>query len=341
MSETANIDRLVRIIQGLMNKTVENGASEQEAAIAAEKVQTLLEDYNLDMDQIATSKSDTRGKQAHTAAAMYKYQRELMKRIAEMNFCMHWLDETNAMSFGKMRTVKRHILLGRKANVVGTTLMYDYLVSTMDRLLPYTGMEKRGKAALLWLEGCSDRLQVRLVEARREREAEAARRATEEATRARHPGAAPSTGTALTIVDVMQNETDLNWDAHMGFEPGTTTRARLEHVAKMAVYRAEREAKEAAAVVVELALVASGMSQSDAWHVARGYDVPKPVETKPETDAQRRKRKEREERAYRNSYRPDPRAVRRSTAEYQAGSGVGDTISLNQQVKHNSTGRIG
>lgn len=331
MGETANIDRLVRVIQGLMTKTTEAGATEQEAATAAAKIQELLETYNLDMDQIATSKTGERGKQEHTAAAMYVYQRGLMEHIAKMNFCMHWIDETQAQSFGKMRKVKRHILLGRKANVVGTTIMYDYLVATMDRMLPYYGMEKRGKAALLWLEGCSDRLQQRLDTARREREAEAARKAEEEAVRARHPGAA-SSGTALTIIDVTRNEMELNIDVVKGYPLGTTTANRLA-----------RQAEEAALAAKMKELQAGGMSWDHAWYVARGYDIPTPVahvEPKPETDAQRRKREAKEERAYYRSYRADPREKRRRTAEYHAGAGVGDSISLHQQVGKDSTGRL-
>ena len=338
MSDTVNIGRVVKIIQALMQKTTDNGCTEEEMALAAEKVQSLLEQYNLSLDAIASSKTDSRGKDMHQAAAMYKYQRRLMKAVAEMNFCMHWLDEITAESFGKTRKVKRHVLLGRKVNIVGTTMMYDYLVATLDRMLPYQGMAKRGKSALLWREGASDRLQVRLADARYEREAEAAKKTEEEAVRARHPGAA-STGTSLTIVDLTKNEYDLNVDALEGLEPGTTTARRLAREARQAVLNAEWEEEKKIVDAKTADLMAGGMSYDEAWHRARGHHWTPPKEPTPETEAQKRKREDRErrdnEKFWDKYYKEN---ARKNTPEYAAGSAAGGDISLNRQVGKDKLG---
>lgn len=324
MSNPVNMEALSRRIRGLLNLANHPDTPEHEAAAAGARVQAMVEEYNLDLDNISTSHTDERGKEMHTSAAMYMYQRDLMKAVAEMNFCMWWVDEVYAESNGKTRKVKRHVLLGRKVNVVASKLLYDYLIGTMDRLLPYTGMDKRGKSALLWLEGCSDRLQARFMKARVQRELEAKRKAEEDKARAQHPSYAGN-GTALTLVELVKNEYELNHDVMMDLPLGTTTALRLANQARAA--ERERVTKDK-----EIALMEEGISVEHAWYLARGYDIPTPRVEKPETEAQKRKREAREEK-WRRSYRPDKRAQRKYSEEYQSGYEEGSNIGLNDQIK--------
>ena len=168
-------------------------SNEHEAALAAQRCQELLAEHNLSMAEIGaageskTQVSGKREKTPHDKSAMYKYQTELMEALAKNNFCMYWISEqwkadpkgsklryfhttdfTDQNKYEKGRIAKVHILLGREDNVMVTRMMYDYLVETMDRLLPWQGMEKRGKEALLWLAGCTETLVGRLDEQRRQ-----------------------------------------------------------------------------------------------------------------------------------------------------------------------------
>lgn len=313
--------------------------NQHEAELAAQRCQDLLAEHNMSMAEIESipnyTRTDKREKTAHKAAAMYQYQRDLMKAIAKNNFCFHWIEERfKPDPKGKPQWVdgreqrgryaKAHMLLGREENVVGTQMMYDYLTETMDRLLPYQGMDKRGKDALLWLAGCTESLVDRLDEQRRQKEAET-RRKSEEMAKSGETG-------LVRLSDVYQTEDDLNTDARYGYEPGTTARQRAESMARQHVCEMKEEE-----------LVLQGTDANDAWYVARGFNIPNKeavvvVESKKETDAQRRKREEREarERAKRREkwdrqYHQE--AARRNDPAYRGGKSTGQEISLNKQVK--------
>lgn len=331
--------------------------NEHEAALAASRVQDLLADYNLSLAEVhaagdkaskAKQEFTPREQKSHDKAAMYKYQTQLMEALARNNFCMHWIDEqwrpdpkgkklrghyqrnaTTEQFWDKGRLVKVHMLLGSEVNVVTTQIIYDYLVETMDRLLPWQGMEKRGKDALLWLSGCTETLVERLNEQRYVKDEESRRAQAE---------AAKTGGTALVrLADLYNTEADLNNDAKWGYEPGTTGRKRRE-----------RELRYQAEAAREAELVAMGMNPSEAWYRARGFDVPaKEAEAKPETEAERRER-EREEakqakRDERRQQQSDARwereraeeRARRSHPAYQRGTQDGHNIGLDAQVKDN------
>lgn len=335
-------EAFIRRLRAMRNMTVDRGASVEEAANAAAMVQRMLAERGMTLAEIAgrdtepgaASRAEKREKTKHDRAAMYKYQRDLMEALANNNFCMYFLDEEWAMSFGKERRVKRHVLLGRESNVIGTTMTYDYLVETMDRLLPYTGMEKRGKEALIWLEGCASRLVERLNDLRRQMAAESEKKKAEEEKRRQHPAYA-SSGTALvTLDDVYGSEEDLNTDAQYGYEPGTTARERRE-----------REAKSAAAKAKCDALVAAGKSYDVAyWMAYCGYSEQKAIETeaaskKRDEENAKRERKNEQRRArsgggFRSRWtNADQRDYeRRNSPVFAEGRKTGDKISLNKQV---------
>lgn len=361
MSDTQVTEALVLKLRKLMTLRDHASATEGEASAAAGMVQDLMAKYNLSLHQIesAGTKDDGgRARRQHDRAAMYSFQRELMACIAKNNFCRHWIEEVQVpheKKAGFTRKAKRHFLLGREINVKSVEMVYDYLVETMDRVLPYQGMEKRGKDALLWLAGCSDRLIVRL-DAQREQAEEASKvQAAEEDVRSRHPGAASSSN-ALVLVDVYQNEEELNEDYMKGLEPGTTTRRRLE---------AEAKARARHAKIDEL--VATGVSWEDAYYIASYGHIPDWVlksrvedelrankraadasnqKSKPETDAQRRKREERAQRAESADndryYRSQRKYAERNCSDaYQQGARAGADIGLDRQVAEELKKRIG
>lgn len=357
MSDIQVTESLVIKVRGLLALANHHATPEHEAAAAAGMVQKLMAKYNLSVHQLeAAGAKDQLGgkreKRQHDRAAMYNYQRVLMECLAKNNFCRHWIEEVEVpheRKAGYFRKAKRHFLLGRDINVKTTEMVYDYLIETMDRLLPWQGMDKRGKDALLWLLGCAERLIERLNDQRRETEEESKQQAKEDAMRAKHPGSA-STGTALVLVDAYQNEEELNEDFIKGHEPGTTTRLRLERDAK---------SREIDAKIAELR--AGGMGWEDAYYTAHYGKIPdwvtrsrerqaaeeaakaaKPAKPeRPETDAQRAKR-ERRERAWNDqAWRSQNKAnAKRYTAAYQMGSKAGADIGLDPQVGNTKKARI-
>lgn len=348
MSDTQITEALVLRIQKMLALASHKDTPEAEAAAAAGMVQRMMETYNLSVHQLESAGTQTglggkREKRQHDRAAMYNHQRELMACIAKNNFCRHWVAEVyvpHERKEGQQRRAKRHMLLGRDINVKSVEMVYDYLIDTMDRLLPWQGMDKRGKDALLWLAGCTERLCTRLDDQRRQAEEASKAEAQEAAVRAKHPSAANgSGGNALVLVDVYQNEEELNLDYMYGFEPGTTTRKRLEKEAQQREFAAKVKSYQD-----------QGYSWSDAWDMAYYGKIPERtpavvVEEKQETDAQRRKRAEKEERqeqaysdrAYRRQRKEDER---RTSMAYRMGSVAGQDIGLDAQVTNTRKERL-
>lgn len=319
----ANTSQIVDRLRKLKALHDHPGTPEHEAAAAAEAMQRILAEHNLSLAYLETSttvQAERRTREQHGRAAMYNYQQNLMKALARNNFCQHWLDEIVTKSNGKTRRVKRHMLLGRESNVTATKLMYDYLTDTMERVLPYTGMERRGRAAMAWLDGCSDRLVERLDALRAKMEEESERRAQEEKARSRHPASAPTANALIVLSDVYGTEDDLNQDFRYGYEPGTTARKRRE-----------RAAKDAARDEKVKTLQATGLPYDVAWAMVTWNWTREKAE---EQVKEWKKQRARSERRYQSSWtRADERSHRRkSSAEYAAGRATGDDIGLDGQI---------
>ena len=338
-------DGIVKKIRKLMD-LADRAGTQYEAALAAQRMQELLQKYNLSradvesrtavdstvLDSIPNApreKSDVADR-----TALYKYQRDLMQTIAKNNFCMYftstryvydplgkhrrWLADSE--SYCNCRKLKVHTLIGRSDNVTASTLMYDYLLDAMHRLLPFAGIDRVGQAAHLWLAGCADTLIERL---------DAQREGREKTKRAQTPG-------LIRLADLYSNEDDLNNDFRRGWEPGTTCKRRLERQAEDAKW----EAEQAELKRKEEELVAAGTDPSDAYYLARGEEVPPPrpaqVERRPRrsyympsyyrSDQAEYKREQREE-------------ARRNHPSFQGGREQGKNIGLGGRLKTRKGGR--
>lgn len=261
-------DSIVSRIQRLM-AIADRSTNEHEAALAASRMQDLLQEHNLTRAEVEGREgingaaqddplSATRTQKSHNRSALYTYQRDLMRTIAKNNFCMYFVRDRKKLDPASIndlplryKYVKAHSLIGRSENVSASILMYDYLLDTMLRLNPYKTASERS-SSMLWLQGCTETICERLEQQRTGRE-----QAQENA--AQTPG-------LVRLADVYGNEHDLNEDFRRGLKPGTTCKRRLEQEAE----RREIDRKEKE-------LVAAGMDADDAWHVARGY--PKPDRT--------------------------------------------------------------
>jgi len=337
-------ERLIDKIRKLLN-LANNNSNEAEATAAAAKVQELLQENGLDMAAIGGGGETKNGpsfdheKTSSKSAAMYRYQQNLMKALADNNFCQYWLNEEfRADPRGKKmghvegrgyvhgRDVKAHMVLGRKVNVMATLMTYDYLVATMDRLLPWVGMQKRGKEALQWLDGCTDRLVERLAELRREAIKENERTVQAEKTRAAHPSAAPSDGRALVVLqEVYSSEEDLNNDFRWGLEAGTTAKRRAENEAKSRMRQAKLDE-----------LMKQGYSYDDAWDIAwygKVQDRAATQVSRPATEAERRRWENQQRRDNERAWRRYAKeSERKNNPAYRQGAETGENISLNRQV---------
>lgn len=337
MSDTlpnASTINKIRKLMALADK--KSGATEHEALAATAKVQELLQEYGLSMAEIeagggSTGDDGKREKTVIKRSSMYRWQRELMETIAEANFCMHHIKEERDEKTG--RWTKRHQLIGRSVNVISVQLMYDYLVTTMKKLVKEAGHAPgthNEQDYHFWLEGCSERLRERIEERARQSKIKSERKAREEEKRRQHPAYAGSGKNALVLSDVYHNEEELNLDLHYGYAPGTTTRARLE--------REERNRK-----VNEhfQRLMKDGVDEDEAWLIACGNTPERAKEliaNQRKMEAEYEARPQRKSRASTSSRGPswtkaDQRDFdRRHSSSYRAGQQSGEDIGLDKQV---------
>jgi hypothetical protein len=322
------IERLKKLI------AMADRGTEHEAAIASERMQVLLQEFNLTRADVESKedKQDSavtakREKTEHDRTAMYQYQRDLMGTIAGNNFCMYFLRDSwrpdpngkrtrwdrEKQDYVAGRRVKSHLLIGRSENVQASILMYDYLIDTMHRLLPFVGAERRETPARLWMAGCAETLCERLIGQRtgkvKEQESDGV------------PG-------LVRLADLYGDESDLNNDFRRGLEPGTTARQRREVQAEEAEYA--RKEKE---------LIAGGMDCDDVWYVARGAEIPshEPQQIRKETPSEMRRREGAEERReYRESLRDRRKyfaeVSKRNHPSFREGRAKGKDIGLGGSI---------
>lgn len=214
-----------RRVQKLLN-LASNNPSEQEAASAAARAQALLVQYNLDAAAVESAGSpDGRREQALVEGGHYAHQREIWGMVAELNFCLHWVQNYRAKGNWRVkdgaggrvrvpgyRTKRRHMLVGRVVNTRLTIEMAKYLEAAVERVALEQIKERRANHLSQWAMSFRRGAAARVVERLRDRR-EALLAEERERTRAAERAASgASTGTALTISVYVDRETDANLD---------------------------------------------------------------------------------------------------------------------------------
>ena len=158
-------ESILKRIQKLLKMSIENGASENEAMLAADKAQKLLQEHNLsisdlkDEDQVEPMDSED-----------VEVDRDLWKgyirnATAKLYFCKTY----TTMKLDKhYRKVKVITFVGRKSNRLVATEMCKYFISTVDRLAIAEFKEVPGSRASInkmshaFKQGAASRLSSRL-----------------------------------------------------------------------------------------------------------------------------------------------------------------------------------
>lgn len=344
----SNVDEtVVARIRKLMALTTDRGASEAEAALAAEHVQRLLVEHNLSMATVEASggSADADGKRVREGVnhrQVYRWQRDLMYSIAKLHFCKVSMKFKSRLGSGP-DIFNGYDLIGRAANVATTEAMFSYLVHTIERLareeVNFDPTQYFTRYAHSFKQGCADRLMERLRRKRDEIVAENDRKAREKAARRQHPSYSGSTLPVIILTDFIQAEEDFNNDMHYGYPPGTTARRRAENEAEYARQQAEYEMRKAS-------FMRRGFSAEIADFMARGFseerarEIVEPKLEKPETEAQRRKRETREKREQERFWRRVNRENSRiDSVAYRKGMQAGNDVGLDPQVRQGGSGK--
>ena len=369
MTDTAIDPKLISRIQKMLALSRDDGATEGEAQNAADIAARLMRENNLSMASIEAAGGQAEGgkrtKQEAKGRAQYEFQQQLMLACAEVNFCVvlkQYTSKYDKWGDYKGSRTSGYKLIGREANVIATQQMFDYLMSTTERLaFEFVGSDNKmrlSRAAVSFKEGCAERLGKRL----RDRHAAAL---AEQARAARASNAAPASGggTALVVVleDFAQAEADRNEDFRLNRPEGTTAARRLQRDRRSemeAVGASALKAYEAtpdrdilssvaqSAIGAHLSnlgqavdeevekLVAAAVRNVVTNHVHRLEEAQKLAKETPKQKAAREEREAREnERFWRRwSNQQEAKANSRNWSAYSAGSAAGDTVGLDKQV---------
>jgi hypothetical protein len=300
-----NDTRTIEKIRKLLALANDKGATEAEAALAAERAQDLMNQHGLEMASLdLTGEGEAREKGAATAVGLGReaWAESLMSAVAESCYVTAWTKRVG-------RRLEGFTLIGRKSAVVSCEIMFSYLSRTVIRLSrAETGSQRYFRF------GCAERIAQRIVarhhdELRKQREAADAQRTQNTAS---------GNGTALVVVleDYAQKERDMNRDFMRGVAPGTSARERIE---------AQDKQRRIDARIAELQ--AQDIGWDEAWWMA-SYNMT--LEQAIEKERTNRESAASDKTRYRD--RVDFDARRRNDPSFIRGSRAGADVSLDRQV---------
>lgn len=328
--------KAVEKIEKLMRLSA-NNPNEAEAALALSKAQELLAAYNLDIATIEQS-SGSSGKRTdeQVRGGMFKYQRRLWRSIAELNWCMYWLQKVR-LNREQQAVLKRRMthqirLVGRTVNVIATRNMASYLNGTIERLCRERLGGDANKQfysawAVAYREGIADRVIDKIQERRNDIIEEEERKKAEAARNASREGV--STGTGLTIAGLDEREEQANYDFLHGEGEWAKKQARAAAWEKNWAERRLRQAEAEAA---------AERAYSE-WAVAHPEEAAKEAEKERARERASEKRSQKRS-SHRYRLRSTPEELRKDSSAYHAGWEAGATVSIDPQMGNNIAGRL-
>lgn len=127
------MDKVLERIKKLI--ALSKSSNENEAAIALERAQEMLAEYNLTLDDIADADDPDIVVDAGKVHDIMPYRRWVVTTVAELYFCegiyTHVLRRSKS---GSIYKCERIVIVGARHNAMVARLMYEYIVKTIDRL---------------------------------------------------------------------------------------------------------------------------------------------------------------------------------------------------------------
>jgi hypothetical protein len=164
---TEEKESILNRIQKLLKMSTENGASENEAMLAADKAQKLLQEHNL---SIADIKDDSQAEPMDSEDV--EVDRDLWKgyirnATAKLYFCKTYTTMKLDKHYKKVKVIT---FVGRKSNRMVATEMCKYFINTVNRLADEEFKEVPGSRAAInkmahaFKQGAASKLSSRLNE---------------------------------------------------------------------------------------------------------------------------------------------------------------------------------
>lgn len=315
--DTATINRINKLL-ALANN---GGATEAEAELAMSKAQEIMNENNLTMAMMeasGTQQVEGRAKEENDGQAQYPYQRNIMTVLCEVNYCY-----TSVIYGGKRGRASGYRIIGRQSNVVAVQTMFEYLMTTINRLvLNEIGdyRQRMSRFAMSWCEGCSERLVHRIRVRHNEYLLKQKKDADAKTAQQKHNG---GNQIVIYMTDHVQNEADLNTDFRMGRPPGTTAQRRMEE-------KARKEARKSEGIKL-------GLSGDALHYFLEGYTAEQVEKIMNPDEAEIRKREKywaKHDRRQENKERD--KMNRRDWTGYSKGQNAGNSIGLDGQIERSA-----
>ena len=159
-------DSILKRIQKLLRMSEENGASENEAMMAASKVQELLKEHNLSLSDVKDDTEQEPIDRENFDLGKENWRAWIAQATAKLYFCSMF----QSTKYENYKRVKKAVFVGRKSNRIVAKSMCDYFEKTVERLADEEFKNTPGsKSAINKMKhafqlGCASRLQSRLQE---------------------------------------------------------------------------------------------------------------------------------------------------------------------------------
>jgi len=124
-------EEVIKKIQKLLAMSQANGASENEAMMAATKVQQLLQEHNLSLGEIKDNQTIEDIDWEKVEIDNAKWKGWIRQATAELYFCTTYNDIKFDNDF---KRVKVAVFVGRESNRIVAKSMYDYFINTVERM---------------------------------------------------------------------------------------------------------------------------------------------------------------------------------------------------------------
>lgn len=157
-------DKLAKVMEKIRKLlALAKSSNEHEAALAADRAQALLAEYNLTHADVEDNAQPVE-EDDDTETDSYPWRRPLGTWVAKMFFC-HYMYST----FKRRKTsYDRHIFVGRPHNIVVAKLMFEYLIATVERLARAGAktipLKQRSPYRVTFRTTCSSRLCARIAD---------------------------------------------------------------------------------------------------------------------------------------------------------------------------------
>lgn len=172
MTDHKIIERIKKLL------ALAGSSNEHEAANAAEKAQMLLAEYNLTMADVSPGSREERYAIQRVISESTPWMRVIAAPVGRLYTCFHMFEFERVPAPGRKRPYIRkdvHTFIGPAHNVAVASMMFGYLVTTVERLANEAARgvpaSRRSSYLTSFKSGCAIRLNHRLTERIRKAEA--------------------------------------------------------------------------------------------------------------------------------------------------------------------------